>query len=197
MTNILHVTASIRSEESVSRKLGNKLVEKIGQGTDASIVTRDLAANDLPLIDADRFAANLTPPAERDEKQQALADVADALIAELQAADTLVLSLPVYNFTMPSTLKAWADLVARAGTTFRYTESGPEGLLTGKKAYVVIASGGTPIGSEIDFLTPWLRHFLGFLGITDVEIIAADGIMGIDGEQKIEAAAQTIETLAA
>ncbi|KPM24799.1 FMN-dependent NADH-azoreductase [Citromicrobium sp. RCC1885] len=197
MTNILHVTASIRSEESVSRKLGNKLVEKIGQGTDASIVTRDLAANDLPLIDADRFAANLTPPAERDEKQQALADVADALIAELQATDTLVLSLPVYNFTMPSTLKAWADLVARAGTTFRYTESGPEGLLTGKKAYVVIASGGTPIGSEIDFLTPWLRHFLGFLGITDVEIIAADGIMGIDGEQKIEAAAQTIETLAA
>ena len=197
MTNILHVTASIRSEESVSRKLGNQLVEKIGQGTDASIVTRDLAANDLPLIDADRFAANLTPPAERDEKQQALADVADALIAELQAADTLVLSLPVYNFTMPSTLKAWADLVARAGTTFRYTESGPEGLLTGKKAYVVIASGGTPIGSEIDFLTPWLRHFLGFLGITDVEIIAADGIMGIDGEQKIEAAAQTIETLAA
>ena len=197
MTNILHVTASIRSGESVSRKLGNQLVEKIGQGTDASIVTRDLAGNDLPLIDADRFAANLTPPAERDEKQQALADVADALIAELQAADTLVLSLPVYNFTMPSTLKAWADLVARAGTTFRYTESGPEGLLTGKKAYVVIASGGTPIGSEIDFLTPWLRHFLGFLGITDVEIIAADGIMGIDGEQKIEAAAQTIETLAA
>ncbi|MBB3033690.1 FMN-dependent NADH-azoreductase [Alteriqipengyuania lutimaris] len=197
MTNILHVTASIRSGESVSRKLGNRLVEKISQGTDANIVTRDLAANDLPLIDADRFAANLTPPAERDEKQQALADVADALIEELQAADTLVLSLPVYNFTMPSTLKAWADLVARAGTTFRYTESGPEGLLTGKKAYVVIASGGTPIGSEIDFLTPWLRHFLGFLGITDVEIVAADGIMGVDGEEKIEAAAQTIERLAA
>ncbi|MBH1943415.1 NAD(P)H-dependent oxidoreductase [Erythrobacter sp. YJ-T3-07] len=197
MTNILHVTASIRSGESVSRKLGNKLVEKLSQGTDATIVTRDLAANDLPLIDADRFAANLTPPADRDEKQQALADVADALIAELQGADTLVLSLPVYNFTMPSTLKAWADLVARAGTTFRYTESGPEGLLTGKKAYVVIASGGTPIGSELDFLTPWLRHFLGFIGITDVEIIAADGIMGVDGEQKIEAAAQTIETLAA
>lgn len=197
MTNILHVTASIRSDESVTRKLGNRLVEQLAKANDASIVTRDLAANDLPLIDADRFAANLTPPADRDEKQQALADVADALIAELQAADTLVLSLPVYNFTMPSTLKAWADLVARAGTTFRYTESGPEGLLTGKKAYVVIASGGTPIGSEIDFLTPWLRHFLGFIGITDVEIIAADGIMSVDGEQKIEAAAQIIETLAA
>ena len=195
MTNILHVTASIRSGESVSRKLGNQLVEKIGQGTDASIVTRDLAANDLPLIDADRFAANLTPPAERDEKQQALADVADALIAELQAADTLVLSLPVYNFTMPSTLKAWADLVARAGTTFRYTESGPEGLLTGKKAYALIASGGTPIGSEIDFLTPWLRHFLKFIGITDLEIIAADGISGVDGEEKIAAALNAIDAL--
>ena len=197
MTNILHVTASIRGDESVSRKLGNRLVEKLAKASDATVVTRDLAANDLPLIDADRFAANLTPPAERDEMQQALADVADALIAELQAADTIVLSLPVYNFTMPSTLKAWADLVARAGTTFRYTEQGPEGLLTGKKVYVAIASGGTPVGSEIDFLTPWLRHFLGFLGMTDVEMIAADGIMGVDGEEKIAAAHQAVEQLAA
>ena len=197
MTNILHVTASIRSDESVSRKLGNRLVERLRDRTGANVTLRDLANNDLPLIDTDRFAANLTPVAERGEQARQLAAIGDDLIAELQAADTLVLSLPVYNFTMPSTLKAWADLVARAGTTFRYTESGPEGLVTGKKAYVVIASGGTPIGSEIDFLTPWLRHFLGFLGITDVEIIAADGIMGIDGEQKIEAAAQTIETLAA
>ncbi|MEL7728037.1 NAD(P)H-dependent oxidoreductase [Citromicrobium bathyomarinum] len=195
MTNILHVSASIRGDESVSRKLGNRLVEKLATASEATIVTRDLAANDLPLIDADRFAANLTPHEERDDNQQALAGIADTLIGELQAADTLVLSLPVYNFTMPSTLKAWADLVARAGTTFRYTEQGPEGLLTGKKVYVVIASGGTPMGSEIDFLTPWLRHFLGFLGMTDVEMVAADGIMGIDGEEKIEAASQAIEAL--
>ena len=153
MTNILHVTASIRGDESVSRKLGNRLVER-------------------------------------------LANASQATIGELQAADTLVLSLPVYNFAMPSTLKAWADLVARAGTTFRYTENGPEGLLTGKKAFVAIASGGTPIGSGIDFLSPWLRHFLGFIGITDVEIVAADGIMGVDGEEKIEAATQAIEALA-
>jgi len=195
MTNILHVSASIRGDEAVSRKLGNRLVEKLATASEATIVTRDLAANDLPLIDADRFAANLTPHEERDDNQQALAGIADTLIGELQAADTLVLSLPVYNFTMPSTLKAWADLVARAGTTFRYTEQGPEGLLTGKKVYVVIASGGTPIGSEIDFLTPWLRHFLGFLGMTNVEMVAADGIMGIDGEEKIEAASQAIEAL--
>jgi len=195
MTNILHVSASIRGDESVSRKLGNRLVEKLATASQATIVTRDLAANDLPLIDADRFAANLTPHEERDDNQHALAGIADTLIDELQAADTLVLSLPVYNFTMPSTLKAWADLVARAGTTFRYTKQGPEGLLTGKQVYVVIASGGTPVGSEIDFLTPWLRHFLAFLGMTDVEMVAADGIMGVDGEEKIEAAAQAIEAL--
>lgn len=195
MTNILHVTASIRGDESVSRKLGNRLVEQLQDRTGANVTLRDLAKNDLPLIDADRFAANLTPLAERDEQARQLAAMGDDLIAELQAADTLVLSLAVYNFTMPSTLKAWADLVARADTTFRYTENGPQGLLTGKKAYALIASGGTPIGSEIDFLTPWLRHFLKFLGITDLEIIAADGISGVDGEEKIAAAFDAIDAL--
>jgi FMN-dependent NADH-azoreductase len=195
MTNILHVTASIRSDESVSRKLGNRLVERLRDRTGANVTLRDLGNNDLPLIDTDRFAANLTPVAERGEQARQLAAIGDDLIAELQAADTLVLSLPVYNFTMPSTLKAWADLVARAGTTFRYTESGPEGLVTGKKAYALIASGGTPIGSEIDFLTPWLRHFLKFIGITDLEIIAADGISGVDGEEKIAAALNAIDAL--
>ena len=195
MTNILHVTASIRSDESVSRKLGNRLVERLRDRTGANVTLRDLANNDLPLIDTDRFAANLTPVAERGEQARQLAAIGDDLIAELHAADTLVLSLPVYNFTMPSTLKAWADLVARAGTTFRYTESGPQGLLTGKKAYALIASGGTPIGSEIDFLTPWLRHFLKFIGITDLEIIAADGISGVDGEEKIAAALNAIDAL--
>ena len=195
MTNILHVTASIRSDESVSRKLGNRLVERLRDRTGANVTLRDLANNDLPLIDTDRFAANLTPVAERGEQARQLAAIGDDLIAELQAADTLVLSLPVYNFTMPSTLKAWADLVARAGTTFRYTESGPEGLVTGKKAYALIASGGTTIGSEIDFLTPWLRHFLKFIGITDLEIIAADGISGVDGEEKIAAALNAIDAL--
>lgn len=195
MTNILHVTASIRSDESVSRKLGNRLVERLRDRTGANVTLRDLANNDLPLIDTDRFAANLTPVAERGEQARQLAAIGDDLIAELHAADTLVLSLPVYNFTMPSTLKAWADLVARAGTTFRYTESGPEGLVTGKKAYALIASGGTPIGSEIDFLTPWLRHFLKFIGITDLEIIAADGISGVDGEEKIAAALNAVDAL--
>ena len=197
MSTILHITASIRDGESVSRSLGTKLVENLAAKQDAEVVTRDLAKNEIPFIDAERFAANLAPYAERSPEQHELAKVADELIDELKAADTIVFSVPVYNFAVPATVKAWADLVARAGTTFRYTENGAEGLLTGKKAYITIASGGTPIGSEIDFMSPWLKFFLGFLGITDVEMVAADGIMGEGGEEKIAEAHEEVERLAA
>jgi FMN-dependent NADH-azoreductase len=198
MSNILYVTASIRPDtESVSRGLGQRLVEGLAAKTGATVTTRDIAANDLPYVSAERFAANLAPYAERTAEQTELAAIADTLIAELQAADTIVIASPIYNFGPPATLKAWADLVARAGTTFRYTETGPEGLLTGKKAYIAIASGGTPVGSDIDFMSRWLTFFLGFLGITDVEIVAADGIMGVDGEAKIAAAQETALNLAA
>ena len=197
MSTILHITASIRDGESVSRSLGTKLVENLAAKQDAKVITRDLAKNDIPFIDAERFAANLAPYAERSPEQHELAKVADELIEELKAADTIVFSVPVYNFAVPATVKAWADLVARAGTTFRYTENGAEGLLTGKKAYIAIASGGTPIGSEIDFMSPWLKFFLGFLGITDVEMVAADGIRGEGGEEKIAEAHEEVERLAA
>ncbi|MEQ5786275.1 NAD(P)H-dependent oxidoreductase [Erythrobacter sp. NFXS35] len=198
MSNILYITASIRSDgDSVSRGLGQRLVEGLATKTGAAVATRDLAANDIPYVSAERFAANLAPVAERTPEQAELAAIADELIAELQAADTIVIASPVYNFGPPATLKAWADLVARAGTTFRYTPTGPEGLLTGKKAYLAIASGGTPMGSDIDFMSRWLVFFLGFLGITDVEIVAADGIMGEDGEAKIAAAQDAAMKLAA
>jgi FMN-dependent NADH-azoreductase len=198
MPNILYLTASIRSDgESVSRGLGQRLVEGLAAKTGASVTTRDLAANDLPYVSAGRFAANLTPAGQRTPEQAELAAIADTLIAELQAADTIVIASPVYNFGPPATLKAWADLVARAGTTFRYTATGPEGLLKGKKAFLAMASGGTPMGSEIDFMSRWLTFFLGFLGITDVEVIAADGIMGQDGEAKIAAAQDAALKLAA
>ena len=198
MNNILYVTASIRSEaDSISRGLGQRLVDGLAAKTGASVTTRDLAANDLPFVSAERFGANLTPAAERTPEQAELAAIADTLIAELQAADTIVIASPIYNFGPPASLKAWADLVARAGTTFRYTATGPEGLLTGKKAYIAIASGGTPVGSEIDFMSRWLTFFLGFIGITDVEVIAADGIMGQDGEAKIAAAQEAALKLAA
>jgi FMN-dependent NADH-azoreductase len=142
MSNILYITASIRSDaDSVSRGLGQQLVDGIAARTGAAVTTRDLAANDLPFMTADRFGANLTPSADRTAAQAELAAIADTLIAELQAADTIVIATPIYNFGPPSTLKAWADLVARAGTTFRYTATGPEGLLTGKTAYLAIANG--------------------------------------------------------
>ncbi len=197
MKTILHIDASIRGEDSVSRGLSAKLVESLTHLSGAKVIRRDLAGNDLPFIDAARFGANLAPVEERSEEQVQLAAIGDTLIEELQQADTIVMGLPMYNFTATSTFKAWADLVARAGTTFRYTENGPEGLLTGKKAYVLVATGGTPIGSEIDFLTPWLKHFLGFIGITDVSIVAADGIMSVDGPAKIEQAHRSVELLAA
>ena len=197
MTNILHITASIRGDESVSRSLGTKLVEGLADKQGAKVVTRDLAKNDLPFIDAERHAANLAPYAERSDAQHGLAKIADELIDELEAANTIVFSVPVYNFTVPATLKAWADLVARAGRTFQYTANGPEGLLTGKKVYITAASGGTAVGSEIDFMSPWLKFFLGFLGMTDVEIIAADGIMGEGGEETIAEAHREVEKLAA
>ena len=197
MTNILHITASIRGEESVSRSLGKKLVEDLAVKQDATVVTRDLAKNDLPFIDAERHAANLAPYADRSDDQHALAKIADELIDELEAADTVVFSVPVYNFTVPATLKAWADLVARAGRTFQYTANGPQGLLTGKKVYITAASGGTAVGSDIDFMSPWLKFFLGFLGMHDVELVAADGIMGEGGEEKIADAHDEVEKLAA
>ena len=194
MTNILHITSSIRGDDSVSTSLGNGLVAKLAG---KNVVTRDLAKNDLPFIDAERHAANLAPYADRSEAQHGLAKIADELIDELEAADTIVFSVPVYNFTIPATLKAWADLVARAGRTFRYTQNGPEGLLTGKTVYITAATGGTAIGSDIDFMSPWLKFFLGFLGMTDVRIVAADGIMGEGGEEKIAEAHQEVERLAA
>lgn len=197
MSNILHITTSIRGDESVSNTLGNKLVAGLSAQSGADVTTRDLSRNDIPFISAERFAANLAPAAERTAEQSELAAISDTLIAELQAADTIVISSPVYNFGVPATLKAWADLVARAGTTFKYTENGPVGLLEGKKAYITAASGGTPIGSDIDFMSTWLTFFLGFLGIKDVEVIAADGIMGADGEEKIAKAHEKVAAIAA
>jgi FMN-dependent NADH-azoreductase len=188
MNNILYITTSINGADGVSRGFGDKLAHGLAEKHGANLVSRDLATNDIPYVSAERFAANLTPPAERSPEQAELAAYADILIAELQAADTLVIASPVYNFSVPATLKAWADLVARVGVTFRYTASGPEGLLKGKKAYLAIASGGTPIGADFDFMSRWLTFFLGFLGIEVFQTIAADGVMGEGREEKIAAA---------
>lgn len=197
MSIILHINASIRGEESVSRGLSTALAKGLAAKSGGTVTTRDLSANDLPFIDAATFAANGTPAESRTAEQHQTAAIADRLIAELQAADIIVLGVPIYNFGVPAIVKAWADLVARAGTTFAYTPDGPKGLLHGKKAYITVASGGTPVGGDMDFMTSWLTFFLGFLGIKDVEVVAADGIMGADGEAKIAAAREKVVQLAA
>ena len=193
MTTLL-INASIRGEESISRTLSNKLAQQLG----GDIIERDLTTTNY-FISADSFAAAGTPKEDRTHEQQEndIIQLSDALIEELQKADRIIIGAPVYNFGPPASLKAWADLVARAGTTFRYTENGPQGLLQGKKAYIIAVSGGVPINSDMDFMSPWLKFFLGFIGITDVEMIVADGIMGQDGEEKINAAHSTIEKFVA
>ncbi|MEO1730767.1 MAG: NAD(P)H-dependent oxidoreductase [Pseudomonadota bacterium] len=196
MSNILYLTASIRGDESVSNQIGKALLGSLADDN-TTITTRDLSLNDIPFVSAARFEANLTPAADRTPEQAELAAIADTLIAELQAADTIVFATPIYNFGVPAVVKAWADLVARAGTTFKYTENGPVGLLEGKKAYITAASGGTPIGADFDFMSSWLTFFLGFLGIADVEVIAADGIMGADAEAKIAAAIEKASSVTA
>lgn len=197
MANILHISASINGTDSVSRKLGAILAEGFAAKAGQEVVVRDLSRLDPPLLSAERFAANGTPASERDEAQARLAELADTLIAELAAAETIVISAPIHNFGVPASLKAWADLVARAGTTFAYTANGPQGLLKGKTAYLAVSSGGTPVGSDADHMTSWLTFFLSFIGIEVAQVIAADGIMGEDGERKIAEAREQATRLAA
>jgi FMN-dependent NADH-azoreductase len=192
---ILHLDSSARTDGSVTRILSQKLVEKLSDA-DTSILRRDIGQSPLPVLTEDWVGANFTPDQDRTPAQHAALALSDELIVELEAADTIVLGVPIYNFGVPAAFKAWIDLVARARKTFQYTEKGPVGLLKGKKAYVVLASGGTPSGSEIDFATPYVRHVLGFLGIQDVTVIAADQLMAT-GDSKISDAQKQIDALAA
>jgi len=172
---VLRVDASARREGSVSRKVADALIERLelNEGP-VDLMVRDLAIEPPHFVDAAWVDSNFTPPERRSEAQSAVLAESDALVAELKAADVLIIGVPIYNFAIPAKLKAWVDMVARARVTFHYTENGPEGLLRGKRAYLAVASGGTAVGSEIDFATGYLRHILGFLGIDDVEIVAAD-----------------------
>ena len=192
---ILHLDSSARTDGSVTRILSQKLVEKLSDA-DTSILRRDIGQSPLPILTEDWVGANFTPDEARTPVQHAALALSDELIVELEAADTIVLGVPIYNFGVPAAFKAWIDLVARARKTFQYTEKGPVGLLKGKKAFVVLASGGTPSGSEIDFATPYVRHVLGFLGIQDVTVIAADQLMAT-GDSKISDAQKQIDALAA
>ena len=176
MTRVLQINSSIFSGDGQSSRLADAYVERRRREDPATEVRRrDLARTPLPHLTAERFAALAAPAAERTPGQQAIAAESDALVAELQWADELVIGLPMYNFSIPSQLKAWFDHVARAGVTFRYTESGPVGLLEGKRARVFSTRGGI-YDEETDHEVPYVRQFLGLLGITAVDFVFAQGL---------------------
>ncbi len=194
--DILHIDSAITGDASVSRQLTAQIVAKLkAANPTASVTYRDLNQG-VPAIDTDWFKAVRLAPQNPTADQQALVATSDAYLREVQDADVLVIGLPIYNFTLTAQLKNWLDQIARAGISFRYTEKGPEGLLKGKRAIVAYAAAGTPFGSDLDFASGYLRHMLGFLGITDVEFVAADGL-AFDREAGLARAHEALEKLAA
>ena len=173
---VLHIDASARQQDSVSRRLSADIVAKL----DATEVIRRDLAEPLPLLDEGWVTSTFIPPQDRTAAQAEALSFSDTIVEELQKADTIVIGTPIYNFSGPAVLKAWVDQVARAGVTFRYTENGPVGLLADKKVIVAVASGGVQIGSPADFLTPHLKVFFGFLGLQDVTFVNAETVETLD-----------------
>ena len=177
MKTILQLNTSILSDEGQSSGLAKQFVAALRErDPETQLIVRDLARDTVPHITAERFGAFVTAKEKRNAVQQSVIDYSDALIEELKRADIIVLGLPMYNFGVPSTLKAYFDHIARAGVTFKYTEKGPVGLLTGKKVYVFAARGGIYASTPRDTQTAYVRDFLAFLGITDIEFVYAEGL---------------------
>ncbi|ASF48317.1 FMN-dependent NADH-azoreductase [Methylovulum psychrotolerans] len=177
MTTLLQLNSSIFSSGGHSSQLADEFVTTWQTHNPAAqVISRDLAKDPLPHLDAARVSAFFTPPEARTPEQQAYIAESDALIDELKQAQAVVIGLPMYNFGIPSTLKAYFDQIARAGVTFRYTENGPEGLLSGKKAYIFATRGGLYAGTALDSQTTYIRNFLNFIGITDIEFVYAEGL---------------------
>ncbi|HEY0680701.1 MAG TPA: NAD(P)H-dependent oxidoreductase [Steroidobacter sp.] len=192
MSTLLQINASLAGAEGQSSRLAHRFVaDWQAQHPGDHVIMRDLASDPVPHLTAERFQAFLSQPEARTAEQRVVSEYSDALIAELKAADTIVFAVPMYNFSVPSTLRAYFDHIARAGVTFRYTATGPEGLLKGKKAYVFITRGGF-YADAADTQTPYLKQFLGFLGITDVKFVFAEGLgMGEETREKSITAAHS------
>jgi len=181
MSRVLALKSSILGDYSQSTKLVEEFIKNVDQD---KLTVRDLAADPLPVLDFS-VATALRATEDLSQDQQAIVDLSDTLIEEIKAADTLVIAAPMYNFTIPTQLKNWIDLIARAGVTFTYTESGVKGLIEGKKAIVVTTRGGIHKDAATDSVTPYLRTVLGFVGITDVEFVYAEALnMGEDAAAK-------------
>ena len=197
---ILQINASARSAGANSTRVADSITARLQAAHPGALVeVRDLAANPHPVLDEPALSAQFTPAEQRSPEQAARVALDDALIAQLQSADAIVLGVPMYNFGVPVQLKAWIDAIARAGVTFRYTENGPQGLITGKKVYVALARGGLYRNTPADSQVPYLKSVLAFLGMTDVEFIYAEGLaMGPDAAAKGFAEAQAqIDAIAA
>ncbi|NRB59026.1 MAG: NAD(P)H-dependent oxidoreductase [Winogradskyella sp.] len=191
---ILNINASSNRQSSISSTYANKLINRIKEvEVDTTVVNRHTTYSDLPFLN-EEMLASLFVKGERTDEQKKVLEISQQLVEELLEADTIVIASPIYNFSVPASLKAYFDLVARAGLTFQYTENGPVGLLKNKKAYVVVSSGGTEIDSEIDFAGRYIQHFLGFIGISDVEMIKLDQLM-FDAETKQETAQKQISQI--
>ncbi|WP_028081784.1 FMN-dependent NADH-azoreductase [Solimonas soli] len=200
MSTLLQIKTSVFSDHGNSTKLANDFVARWQKRhPDGRVVVRDLGANPPPHLTAERVQAFFTPPEQRTPEQQAHSAASEELIDELKSADVVVLGLPLYNFGVPSTLKAYFDHLARAGITFRYTASGPEGLLANRKVYIFAARGGFYQGTPADTQTPFVTTFLNFIGLKDLEYIYAEGL-NVGEEQKraaLAAASEKIVKLAA
>lgn len=197
MKTVLSINSSILGDNSQSRKLSNQLLERIREANpQIKIIERDLAKNALPHLNGEQFSAFITPPEQRTDMQKDLARQSDDLVKEISDADTVVLALPMYNFGIPSQLKSYFDNLARAGMTFKYTATGPVGLLTGKKAIILATRGGFYFGTDKDTQTKYVKDFLSFIGITDVEFIYAEGL-AISPEQKTESLEKASEIIQA
>ncbi len=199
MPHLLKIDVSPRGEQSVSRKLGDQFLadwQKSNPG--AEITTRNLAKNDLPYVDLQWIAGAYSAPENHTEDHKAALRISDELIAELQAADHILITTPMYNLNIPAVLKAWIDHIVRVGKTFKVTPEGAyQGLLTGKKATVIVTSSGSYVGTPLeayDMETPYIRAILGFIGVTDITLVRAGGTVGISmGKTTAEAFTAALE----
>lgn len=177
MANLLHIKSSIFGDSGKSSQLATKFIDDWKtQNPQGEVVVRDLVADDLPHLDSFVISALTTPHDDRTDDQQALVDRSDDLIAEIKAADQIVMGVPMYNFAVPSQMKSYFDLLARAGITFNYTENGPVGLIGDKPVYLIATRGGLYKENGIDFQIPFVQQFLSFIGLNSVEVIYAEGL---------------------
>ncbi|MEZ7277583.1 FMN-dependent NADH-azoreductase [Pseudoalteromonas sp. 68 DY56-GL68] len=197
MKKVLVLNSSLNGENGNSTKLTNTFVSQLTEKDQVTITQRDLSSNAIAHLTQTEMAAWMTDANERSDEQKALAAISDELIGELNDNDLIVIGMPMYNFGIPSTFKAWIDRIARAGITFKYTEQGAVGLVENKKVVVLAARGGVYQGSDIDTQTKYLKDVLGFVGMTDVDFIYAEGLAMPGAEQSLEAAQENIKKFVA